>query len=112
MFSGFAPTGVHWGDGRQLEVDAVIWCTGFRPDIGHLRRLNLPMDGAVPATVADSPTVARDRAGIFFLGYGDWAGPASATLIGVGSPARATVDAAARHVAKSLQSEDRHRLRA
>lgn len=107
MFSGFTPTGVHWGDGRQLEVDTVIWCTGFRPDLGHLRPLELAMDGAVPATVADSPTVARDRAGIFFLGYGDWAGPASATLIGVGSPARATVDAAARHVAKSLQGEHR-----
>lgn len=95
MFSGLTPTGVRWDGGRQLDVDAVIWCTGFRPDLGHLRPLGLAMDGPVPVTIEDPPTGARHRAGTFFLGYGDWAGPASATLIGVGAPARATVDAAA-----------------
>ena len=34
-----------------------------------------------------------DHRGLFFLGYGDWCGPASATLIGVGPAARATVSA-------------------
>jgi hypothetical protein len=36
----------------------------------------------------------RRQSGLFFLGYGDWCGPASATLIGVGAAARATVDTA------------------
>jgi putative flavoprotein involved in K+ transport len=105
MFSGFTPTGLRWSDGRQLEVDTVIWCTGFRPDLGHLRPLGLALDGTAPATVGDPPTRSRDRAGVFFLGYGDWCGSASATLIGVGAPARATVTAAARHATRSLQDE-------
>ena len=98
MFSGFTPTGIRWDDGRKLEVDTVLWCTGFRPDLAHLRPLRPAMEGTVPATAGDPPTRSRDRDGLFFLGYGDWCGPASATLIGVGAPARATATAAARHV--------------
>lgn len=105
MFTGFTPTGIRGDDGGHLEVDTVLWCTGFRPGLGHLRPLGLTLDGAVPATVGDPPTGSPDRAGVFFLGYGDWTGPASATLIGAGAPARATVAAAARHVARSLQDE-------
>src|SRR5699024_3371960 len=46
-------------------------------------------------TTTDPPTQSRDHTGLFFLGYGDWCGPASATLIGEGAPARATSTAAA-----------------
>jgi putative flavoprotein involved in K+ transport len=103
MFSGFTPTGIRWADGRTLEADALIWCTGFRPDLGHLRPLGLCMEGPVPATGAEPTTAAAGRAGLFFLGHGDWAGPASATLIGVGAPARDTVAAAARHLAETRE---------
>jgi putative flavoprotein involved in K+ transport len=108
MFSGVTRTGIRWDDGRTQEVDTVLWCTGFRPDLAHLRPLGLRMDGTVPATVEDPPTGSPDRAGMFFLGYGDWCGPASATLIGVGAPARATVTAAAQYAAQVLQ-DDRSR---
>ena len=101
MFSGFTPTGIRWDDGRSLEVDAVLWCTGFRPDLAHLRPLCLPLNGAVPATADDAPTRSPDRPGLFLLGYGDWCGPASATLIGVGAPARATVAAVAEHLTRT-----------
>lgn len=101
MFSGFTPTGVQWADGHRQATDAVIWCTGFRSDLGHLRSLGLDMDGAAPVTAGDLPTRSCDRAGLFFLGYGDWCGPASATLIGVGAPARETATAAARHAASA-----------
>src|SRR5699024_7227279 len=95
MFCRFTPTGVQWSTGDQVALDAVIWCTGFRPDLGHLQGLNLHRNTATPATTTDPPTQSRDHTGLFFLGYGDWCGPASATLIGVGAPARATSTAAA-----------------
>lgn len=99
MFSRFTATGVQWEDGSELEADAVLWCTGFRPDLRHLQTLNLSGGNGLPATdpAAESPaTRSRDFPGLYFLGYGDWCGPASATLIGVGAAARDTVAAAAR----------------
>jgi hypothetical protein len=36
-------------DGRTLEVDIVVPCTGFRPDLGILRELRLDLDPAVEA---------------------------------------------------------------
>ncbi|KAD3455997.1 SidA/IucD/PvdA family monooxygenase [Arthrobacter yangruifuii] len=93
MFSRFVPEGVQWEDGEQLAADAVLWCTGFRPDLRHLQPLGLTTRNGVPATDALLPTRSVDGPGLFFLGYGDWCGPSSATLIGVGSAARDTVAA-------------------
>ncbi|WP_406484867.1 ArsO family NAD(P)H-dependent flavin-containing monooxygenase [Streptomyces sp. NBC_01563] len=85
MFSRLGADGVRWDDGSRAYADAIIWCTGFRPALSHLAPLNLrgprghiPTDG----------TRALDEARLHLLGYGDWTGPASATLIGVGRPAR------------------------
>ncbi|MEO5780501.1 MULTISPECIES: FAD-dependent oxidoreductase [Arthrobacter] len=36
-------------DGRTLDVDVVVPCTGFRPDLGILRELRLDLDPAVEA---------------------------------------------------------------
>ncbi|GAB4098289.1 FAD-dependent oxidoreductase [Sinomonas halotolerans] len=36
-------------DGRTLEADVVVPCTGFRPDLGILRELRLELDPAVEA---------------------------------------------------------------
>ena len=85
--------GARWADGRTAVLDAVVWATGFRPALAHLHDLDLPRDHGHPATVAppDSPHAVRSADGspLWFLGYGDWCGPASATLIGVGRPAQA-----------------------
>ncbi|MFB0833757.1 ArsO family NAD(P)H-dependent flavin-containing monooxygenase [Arthrobacter halodurans] len=97
MFSRATPTGVAWDDGRSQEVDAIIWCTGFGPQLDHLASLGLDADAGVPTTDPALPTLSADRPGLFFLGYGDWCGPASATLIGVGPFARDTVAAASRY---------------
>ncbi|MFF8841651.1 ArsO family NAD(P)H-dependent flavin-containing monooxygenase [Streptomyces sp. NPDC015127] len=85
MFDRITPTGVTWADGMTAEADAIIWCTGFRPALAHLAPLgvrgprgHIPTDG--------TRAVAEPR--LHLLGYGDWTGPASATLIGVGRPAR------------------------
>jgi len=95
IFDRLSPTGVVWDDPpRQLHVDAIIWCTGFRPDLRHLARLPLTRRNGLPVTDPALPSRSVDNPALFFLGYGDWCGPASATLIGVGAAARATVDAA------------------
>ncbi|WAP51395.1 ArsO family NAD(P)H-dependent flavin-containing monooxygenase [Arthrobacter sp. ATA002] len=94
MFSRFVPDGVQWEDREQLDADVVIWCTGFRPDLQHLQALDLTTRNGVPATDPALPTRSADSPALFFLGYGDWCGPSSATLIGVGAAARDTVSAA------------------
>lgn len=96
MFSRLVPGGVQWEDGEKLDADVLIWCTGFRPDLHHLQALRLTTRNGIPATDAKLPARSSDHPGLFFLGYGDWCGPASATLIGVGATARDTVAAAAR----------------
>lgn len=90
MFARLTPTGVAWADGTEQEADAIVWCTGFRPALGHLRPLHLrDRDGHVPVD-GPSGTRADGEPRLHLVGYGDWTGPASATLIGVGRSARST----------------------
>ncbi len=87
-FRAFTAHRVLWPDGHETEVDTVIWATGFVPALDHLAPLGvLTPDGQV-ATVA-SRAVAEP--GLWLVGYGDWTGFASATLVGVGRSARQTV---------------------
>lgn len=89
MFERFTPTGVVWPDGSESHVDAVIWATGFRPALAHLAPLGIVgADGRVAMT----NTRVASGSPLWLVGYGDWTGYASATLIGVGRSARATVD--------------------
>ncbi|MFE2508285.1 ArsO family NAD(P)H-dependent flavin-containing monooxygenase [Streptomyces naganishii] len=88
MFAQLTTTGVRWADGSRSDANAIIWCTGFRPALAHLAPLNLrgprghiPTDG----------TRALGEPRLHLLGYGDWTGPASATLTGVGRTARDAV---------------------
>lgn len=89
MFTRFTPTGIEFADGHRQPADAVIWCTGFRPALTHLDGLDLPREGR--RIITDGPIVPGFP-GLYLVGYGDWTGPASATLIGVGQWARATVN--------------------
>lgn len=92
MFDRLTRTGVAWdAPARQVDADVIIWCTGFRPDLAYLAGLSLTRQDGHPVTDLELPTRSSDHPGLFFLGYGDWCGPASATLIGVGPAARATV---------------------
>jgi putative flavoprotein involved in K+ transport len=95
LFSRFVPDGVQWPNGEHAAVDIVLWCTGFRPALAHLQPLSLQPERGAPATEPHPATRSADSPDLFFLGYGDWCGPASATLIGVGASARDTVAAAA-----------------
>ncbi|MFD7430149.1 ArsO family NAD(P)H-dependent flavin-containing monooxygenase [Streptomyces sp. NPDC059818] len=85
MFTRLTAEGIEWADGTRAAADAVIWCTGFRPALSHLAPLGLRGPrGHVPT----HGTRAVEEPRLHLLGYGDWTGPASATLIGVGRPAR------------------------
>lgn len=89
MFDRMTPGGAVIGR-DHLDLDAVIWCTGFRPALRHLRSLGLRTSSGVPDVEANRSV--RDPR-VCFVGYGDWTGPASATLIGVGRTAKALVAA-------------------
>ncbi|MDV6260210.1 ArsO family NAD(P)H-dependent flavin-containing monooxygenase [Rhodococcoides yunnanense] len=92
MFTALTSDG--FTDGHTTEtLDAIVWCTGFRPALRHLRALHLQADGS--GIILDDNHV-RGAPTLMFLGYGDWTGPASATLIGVGRTARAAVNILAR----------------
>lgn len=90
MFERFTRTGVVFGDGSEQPVDDVIWCTGFRPALSHLTATDLPREGRHIRT--DGTPRVPGTTGLYLLGYGDWCGPASATLIGVGQWARLIVN--------------------
>ena len=88
-FLRFTDTGVEWADRSQTPVDAVIWCTGFRPALGYLGSLGVcTADGRV--AVEGTHSIQEPR--LWLVGYGDWTGAASATLIGVTRTARSTVE--------------------
>ncbi|MEX2527123.1 MAG: ArsO family NAD(P)H-dependent flavin-containing monooxygenase [Gemmatimonadota bacterium] len=95
-FLRFTPGGVVWPDGRQEEIDAVIWCTGFQPALDHLHALGVvESDGRVQTKGTRSVREPR----LWLVGYGGWTGFASATLIGVGRSARSTVEELERELA-------------
>ena len=41
MFSSIEPDGIRWSNGAYQHADAIIWATGFRPELRHLAPLKL-----------------------------------------------------------------------
>lgn len=88
-FSQFTESGLQWNDGHHESIDVVIFCTGFKSSLHHLSDLEvISTDGRV----ATEETKSVDVPGLWLVGYGDWTGFASSTLIGVGRSARSTVE--------------------
>lgn len=85
-FERFTETGVQWADDTTKAIDAVIWCTGFRPALQPLNSLGIVQDFKV---IVDG-TQSRQVPGLWLVGYGEWTGFASATLVGVMRTARST----------------------
>lgn len=79
---------VNWETGEIEKIDAIVWCTGFRPSTEHLKNLKISYEDGLIHT---SGTAVYDMPGLWLVGYGNWTGFASATLIGVGRTARETV---------------------
>lgn len=79
MFSSIEPTGVRFADGRFQRADAIIWATGFRPELRHLAPLRLrEKQGGV--TVGQGAAYRNAR--IFFAGYGPTASTIGANRAG------------------------------
>jgi putative flavoprotein involved in K+ transport len=78
MFTRMQGNSVLWPNGSWSDVNALIWCTGFRPELSHLAPLELNTAGG---RIATDGTRAIDERRLHLLGYGDWTGRASATLI-------------------------------
>lgn len=72
-------TGIELADGRQVEVDAILWATGFRPTIAHLAPLKLREPGG--GIIVDRATVAKEPR-LSFVGYGASASTLGATRAG------------------------------
>ena len=87
-FERFTRNGVAWADGSESAVDVVIWCTGFKLALSHLEALDvINSEGRVE--VEGTHSIQEPR--LWLVGYGEWTGSASATLIGVTRTARSTV---------------------
>ncbi|NQX12525.1 NAD(P)-binding domain-containing protein [Microbacteriaceae bacterium VKM Ac-2855] len=79
MFIAIEPDGVRWSDGGFSAADAIIWATGFRPELRHLAPLHLrEREGGI--AVADGASLSDPR--IFFAGYGPTASTIGANRSG------------------------------
>jgi len=96
----FAGNSVVLRSGNTEEVDVVIFCTGFKSSLAHLEALDIITDGKVD-TIG---TRAKRIDGLWLVGYGNWTGFASATLIGVGRSAKKTVEEIQAFVGQTIQS--------
>lgn len=92
MFTRLTHDGVAWADGTEQPADVVIWCTGFRPALHHLASLRMHEQAGRIAVGGPTATRSLREPRVYLVGYGDWVGPASATLAGVGPSARATAE--------------------
>ncbi|MGW5778133.1 NAD(P)-binding domain-containing protein [Streptomyces sp. NPDC003863] len=83
MFDRITPTGVAWDDGRTVDVDVILWATGFRAAIDHLAPLRLREPGG--GIQVEGTRAVRDER-VHLVGYGP-----SASTIGANRAGRAAV---------------------
>jgi len=76
MFESITTKGVRWADGSTLDVDVILWCTGFRSALDHLAPLQLrEASGGITMTGRLATQVAADPR-IHLVGYG----PSASTI--------------------------------
>lgn len=98
-FVALTQSGVVWNDNEKESFDAIIWCTGFGYATTHLGSLGaIHEKGKLKTTNTRSVAVP----GLWLVGYGNWTGFASATLIGVGRSARQTVNELQEYLANEI----------
>jgi hypothetical protein len=79
MFTSIEPRGVRWSDGTFQPADAIVWSTGFRPELRHLAPLKLrEKEGGISVGGGSSWKDGR----IFFAGYGPQASTIGANRAG------------------------------
>jgi cation diffusion facilitator CzcD-associated flavoprotein CzcO len=83
MFDRLVPSGVAWADGTTLDVDVILWCTGWRAALDHLAPLGLRGPGG--GIVMDGTRVVAEPR-LHLVGYGP-----SASTVGANRAGRAAV---------------------
>jgi shikimate 5-dehydrogenase len=79
LFASIESDGVRWADGAFEHADAIIWATGFRPELRHLAGLKLRSSAG--GLVVDRGASQTDRR-LFFAGYGPQASTIGANRAG------------------------------
>ncbi|MFF1571492.1 NAD(P)-binding domain-containing protein [Leifsonia sp. NPDC058292] len=79
IFRAIEENGVRWADGTFTRADAIIWATGFRPELRHLAPLKL-REKKGGLTVASGASWQDPR--IFLAGYGPQASTIGANRAG------------------------------
>ena len=92
MFTAFTPGGVTWPDGTSEPVDAVIFATGYRPDLGYLAPLGALEPSGMPRQVGG---ISTTHPGLVYLGLEFQRSFSSNTLRGVGRDAAHVITALA-----------------
>lgn len=104
MFERFTPDGIIWSDGHSEKVDAVIFATGYRPNLAYLAELGaLDETGRARQRRGESTAVP----GLYYAGLPRQRTVASATLRGVGADARIVVN----HIRRYCQAQQRIHVR-
>lgn len=79
MFDRIESDRVVWDDGAEARADAIIWATGFRPELRHLAPLKL-REKAGGVTVGQGAAWGDPR--VFLAGYGPQASTIGANRAG------------------------------
>lgn len=96
MFARIAPDGVVTPDGELVPVDAILWNTGFRAALDHLRPLHLGTGGGIRM----DGTQVDGEPRVHLIGYGP-----SASTVGANRAGRDAVN----RIARYLQTSDPRR---
>jgi hypothetical protein len=97
MFARLTADGAVWPDGRAERFDALVWATGFRPEIAHLAPLRLRTAGG---GIRMEGTRAADDPRVHLVGYGP-----SASTVGANRAGRAAAVAVDRMLAEPAARE-------
>lgn len=103
--SRLTPQGAVLADGRELELDAILWATGFRASLGHLSPLRVRERGGGVLMSDDGVNVVREPR-LFLVGYG-----ASASTVGATRAGRAAAVAALQRLDALRRPENREGAR-
>lgn len=95
MFTGFDTDGVIWLDGMRERVDAVVFATGYRPDLDYLRPLGALDNEGMPL---HSGGISATHPGLAYLGLEFQQSFSSNTLRGVHRDAEHVITPLAAHV--------------
>jgi putative flavoprotein involved in K+ transport len=96
MFKEFTENGVIWEDGSEETVDAVIYATGFSPNLPYLEGLGALDENGNPLHLLGASTTVD---GLYYLGLSNQVSIGSATLRGVGRDGRIIINRINRYLA-------------